>query len=64
MRDIVENQVISHHPDRPTHSDNNFHEERQLQLNFEVLYYGQRIQSIRYHEIKSVPASQREGTMK
>ena len=52
MGNVAENQVISHDPNRPTHGDNYFHEERDLQQNFEALYNGWRIQGIGHSQIR------------
>jgi hypothetical protein len=56
MGNVVEYQVISHQLDRPTHGDDYFHEERDLQLNFEALNNRWRIRGIGQSETKSVLA--------
>jgi hypothetical protein len=60
MGNVAEDQAI-HHPNRLTHGDNYFHKERDLQLNFEAIYNGWRIQGIGHVRLRVSQQAKEKG---
>jgi hypothetical protein len=46
MRDVLEDDVVSHYPYSPTHRDHYFHEERLIYLLFDAFHNDQNIISV------------------
>jgi len=55
-----ENQIIASHPNGPGHSNNYFHEERQLELQLKTFHNCAGIYRIKKKQLQSGPTGDRE----